>query len=207
MSNEIRLGTEMYRDFKYGIKSATSSASDFAEKNKETVRQFGLFNICLQAGVIIFFCIFLIYFGYIWYIDRKIFNDTTGKIVESDCAKNSNNKESITYNCNVKVKFNYGEDKEHIFSVNTNSTKKYDIDENIAVYYDVKDPTNEPSIEKNYNSYLYIGMIFAGFVGIGGSIAWIYSAIKYEFVAQAQGVKSGLELATNATSSIFGKRQ
>ena len=216
--NEIPLETEMYRDLKSGATSlaekTTSFVSNvgekttsFAEKNKDKIKDFGLFNVIFQEGITLIICIALVYFGYIWYIDRKIFKETMGKIVESDCIKSTiteNNKETTTYNCNFKIKFTYNTDKEHIFSVNTNSSRKYEIDENITIYYDVNDPTIEPSIEKNYSTYFYMAMIFIGFLGCIKSISAIYSAYKYDFVAQAQGLKSGLELGNYALSPLFG---
>lgn len=183
---------ELYRDLKSG-------ATSFAEKNKDTIKDFGLFNVYLQEGITLIICIVLVIFGYIWYIDRKIFKKTMGKIVESDCITENN-----TYNCTFKIKFTYNTDKVHIFSVNTNSSKKYQIDENIPIYYDVNDPTTEPSIEENYSTYFYMAMIFIGALGCIKSITGIYSATKYDFVAQAQGVKSGLELGNYALSPLFG---
>lgn len=206
--NEIPLETEVYRDLKSGVTSLAEKTTSFAEKNKDTIKDFGLFNVIFQEGITLIICIALVYFGYIWYIDRKIFKKTMGKIVESDdCIKSTiteNNKETITYNCNFKIKFTYNTDKEHIFSVNTNSSRKYEIDENITIYYDVNDPTSEPSIEKNYSTYFYMAMIFIGFLGFVKSMSVIYSAYKYDFVAQAQGVKSGLELGNDALSPLFG---
>lgn len=213
---EIPLETEVYRDLKSGLTNLGEKTSSFAEKNKDTIKDFGLFNIYLQQGITLIICIALVYFGYIWYIDRKIFEETTGKIVESECIKSvitENNKETITYNCNFKIKFTYKDtdkdtgkdtDKEHIFSVNTNSSRKYEVNENIPIHYDVNDPTTEPSIEKNYNTYFYMAMMFIGVLGCITSISSIYSASKYEFVAQAQGVKSGLELGNYALSPLFG---
>jgi hypothetical protein len=205
--NEIPLETEVYRDLKSGAISLGEKTTSFAEKNKDKIKDFGLFNVYLQEGITLIICIALVYFGYIWYIDRKIFKETMGEIVESECIKSTiteNNKETTTYNCNFKIKFTYNTDKEHIFSVNTNSSRKYENDENITIYYDVNDPTSEPSIEKNYSTYFYMAMIFIGFLGCIKSISSIYSAYKYDFVAQAQGVKSGLELGNYALSPLFG---
>jgi hypothetical protein len=204
---EIPLQTEVYRDLKYGLTNLGEKTTSFAEKNKDTIKDFGLFNIYLQQGITLIICIALVYFGYIWYINRKIFEETTGKIIESECIKS---KETITYNCNFKIKFTYKDtdkdtDKEHIFSVNTNSSRKYEVNENISIYYDVNDPTTEPSIEKNYSTYFYMAMMFIGVLGCITSISSIYSASKYEFVAQAQGVRSGLELGNYALSPLFGK--
>jgi len=153
---EIPLETEVYRNLNSGLTNLGEKTTSFAEKNKDTIKDFGLFNIYLQEGITLIICIALVYFGYIWYIDRKIFKETNGKIVESECIKSAiteNNKETITYNCNFKIKFTYNTDKEHIFSVNTNSLRKYEVNENIPIYYDVNDPTTEPSIEKNYSTY------------------------------------------------------
>jgi len=162
----------------------------------------------MSSKIFLIIFIALVYFGYIWYIDRKIFEETTGKIIESECIKSvitENNKETITYNCNFKIKFTYKDtNKEHIFSVNTNSSRKYEVNQNIPIHYDVNDPTTEPSIEKNYNTYFYMAMMFIGVLGCITSISSIYSASKYEFVAQAQGVKSGLELGNYALSPLFG---
>ena len=119
-----------------------------------------------------------------------------------------NNVESTWYSCNFKIKFTYDTDKVHIFSVNTTDlVKKYDVDENIPIYYDVNDPTTEPSIEQIYSTYIYLAMIVIGVLGCVKSISSIYFANKYDFVAQAQGVKSGLELGNYAFSPLFGVKR
>ena len=211
MQNEIPLATEVFRDLKSGATSLGEKTSSFAEKYKDTVKDFGLLNIYLQEGITLIICIILVYLGYIWFIDRKIYKKTIGKIVESDCIKKTvtkNNVESIGYSCNFKIKFTYDTDKVHIFSVNTTDlVKKYDVDENITIYYDVNDPTTEPSIEQIYSTYIYLAMIFIGLLGCVKSISSIYFANKYDFVAQAQGVKSGLELGNYAFSPLFGGKR
>jgi len=60
--NEIPLETEVYRDLKSGVtnlaEKTTSFVSNvaekttsFAEKNKDTIKDFGLFNVYLQEGI------------------------------------------------------------------------------------------------------------------------------------------------------------
>jgi hypothetical protein len=192
---------EVYRDLKSGAKSLATETSNFAEKNKDVIKDFGLFNVYLQEGVTLIICILLVFFGCIWYINRKIYKKTIGKIVESECTKNN-----LEYICNFRIKFTYDTDKVHIFSVSTNSSKKYQIDDNITIFYDINDPTTEPSIEQNYSSYFYLALIVFGSLGCIRSISSIYFAKNFDFVAQAQGVKSGIELGNYAFSPLFGSR-
>ena len=46
--NEIPLETEVYRDLKSGAISLGEKTTSFAEKNKDTIKDFGLFNVYLQ---------------------------------------------------------------------------------------------------------------------------------------------------------------
>jgi hypothetical protein len=219
----MSLNQQFYND----AKSSISGASNFIENNSENVRNYGLFKVYTNAIIVIIICIILIYFGKIWYDDRKIISQTNGKVFDAICVKNDcecksddkNKNENITYNCNFKVKFKFDDkekrfsdaksnswldipeckfsndgSQEYAFTNNTNSTKSYANDDNITVYYDLKDPIKEPSIENNYGTYTYIAMIGFGFIGIVSSILWIYEARNFSFVAQMEGVRSGSQL-------------
>jgi hypothetical protein len=119
--------------------------------------------------------------------DQSNLVDTHGSIVSAECQAHQE-KNSVKYNCNVKVKYNVN-NTEYNNSISTNGSTKYVDGNQIELTYDTKNP-NSVSEYVIRNKWWALLLLVIALIIIGCSWLNNYLTQNYKMYAAAQGAST-----------------
>ena len=128
------------------------------------------------------------------FLVKKSFRTSTvdGTVKTSNCAEVIENN-NIRYSCNIGVEFSINGKTQIKSFKDTNSYKKYDVNDTVTLWYDPNNNTNIDIMSDNLHGF-GLGLLLMGIIIIIFSILWAYLANKYKPVAAAEGVFSGVNM-------------
>lgn len=157
------------------------------------VATFGVIMSDIKAVVGSIVGIIMIIIG-IFFMFKKSFRTNTlvGTIKTSNCSEIIENN-NINYNCDFSVEYNINGKIQSKPFTDTNSYKKYTVNDTITLWYDPNNNTNIGIMSDNLHS-LGIGLIILGIIIIIFSILLAYLSNKYKPVAAAEGIFAGVNM-------------
>ena len=132
--------------------------------------------------------------GGISLIVKKSFriNTIDGNIKSSNCTEVIVNN-NITYSCDISVEYTINGKTQTKSFKDTNSYKKYEVNDTVTLWYDPNNNANIDIMSDNLHT-LGWGLLILGIFIIIFSILWAYLANKYKPVAAAEGIFSGVNM-------------
>lgn len=129
----------------------------------------------------------------------KLNSSIMGTIVNDPSCRESTDKNSdFMYNCNnILVNYTLNNTKYVLKNAIIDSRIKYKKGDKIKVYYQSNKPSNGSLLSDNTHVAGWFIFII-GVLILAGSWFWLIMAMRYKFVAAAEGVAGAADLVSNA---------
>lgn len=138
--------------------------------------------------------------GIVLIIKKVMLNATImGTIVSiPSCREYTDKNSNFIYDCNgIFVEYTLNNTKYTLTNGNTRGGLKYKKGDKIKVYYQSNKPSNASLLSDNTHIAGWI-ILVVGVLILAGSWFWFIMAMRYKFVAAAEGVAGAADLVANA---------
>ena len=149
----------------------------------------GLFVGGIVSIILIIIAIHLLF------INQSNLVDSNAIVVDSHCVSNYDNKEGVTYNCNLHIKYAVG-GKSYSGQISTTGSTSYTVGDNVDITYNSTNPSEVTARQLRDKTLGYI-LLGVGILIGAGSYFNYYMTSHYKIYAAAQGASTGLDLMDN----------